>query len=102
MNIQIKSTKIELTEELKNFIQEKMDMLEKFLGAIPVINCDFEVELTTHHHNKGAIYRAEANLNLPGELLRIEKTEENINKAIEKVKDHLAEAIKKYKDKLRA
>ena len=100
MNIQIKATKIDLTSELKEHIQEKVDMLEKYLGSINVLNCDFEVEMTTNHHVKGKIYRAECNLNLGNKLLRVEKSEEDLYKAIDKVKDHLAESIKKYKGKL--
>lgn len=100
MNINIKATKIELTPAIKDYIQEKMDMLEKYLGDIQVINAHFEVELTTHHHQKGDIFRAEANLSIPGSLLRVEKTEGDLYKAIDKVKDHLHMMIKKHKEKL--
>ncbi|MFH1413038.1 MAG: ribosome-associated translation inhibitor RaiA [bacterium] len=99
MKINFKATNLELDPKLRNYIQEKMDMVEKFLGDIPVIQCDFEVDLITHRHNKGKIYRAEANLSVPGSLLRVEKTEKNIYKAVDKVKDHLARVIKKHKDK---
>lgn len=99
MKINIKSTKIELTDAIKDYVQEKMDMLEKNLGSIKVLNCDVEVGMTSNHHNKGEIYRTEVNLSLPGELLRIEKTEEDLYRAIDNVKDHLTMAIKKYKDK---
>lgn len=100
MNIQIKATKIDLTPEIKEYIQKKMDMLEKYLGNIIPLNCDFEIEHTTTHHVKGKFYRAECNLNLKGELLRVAKAEEELRKAIDKVKDHMAEAIKKYKGKI--
>jgi ribosome-associated translation inhibitor RaiA len=36
---------------------------------------------------------------LPGQLLRVEKTEEDLYKAIDKVKDHMPEMINKYKGK---
>jgi putative sigma-54 modulation protein len=98
MQLNIKATKIELTPAIKDYIQKKMDMLEKYLGSFPVINADVELELTTRHHVKGDIFRAEVNLELPGKLLRIEKTEEDLYKAIDKAKDHLEEAIKKYKE----
>ncbi len=101
MKINIKAKNTELTEALKNYIQEKMDMLEKYLGDVPVINCDFEIEVTTHHHQKGEIFRAEANLQVPRELLRVEKTEKDMYKAIDKVKDHLHRSIKRYKEKQR-
>lgn len=90
---------MELTKEIRQYIEEKMAYVEKFLGSIAITQCDFEVELTTNHHNKGKIYRAEANLSVPGDLLRVEKTEKDINKAIDKVKDHLARVAKKYKEK---
>lgn len=99
MRINIKATNIGLTPRIKDYVQEKMDMLEKYLGDIKVIQADFEVALTTHHHVKGEIYRAEANIELPHELLRVEKTEKDLFKAIDKVKDHLKISIKKYKEK---
>lgn len=101
MKLRIKSTKLELTEALENYIQEKMDMLEKYLGDIPVINADFEVERVASSHHKGDIFRAEANLQVPGDLLRVEKSEEDMYKAIDKVKGHLEIIIKKYKEKKR-
>ncbi|KKR15429.1 MAG: hypothetical protein UT42_C0002G0010 [Candidatus Falkowbacteria bacterium GW2011_GWA2_39_24] len=99
MKINMTATNMELNKEIRDYIQEKMEYVEKFLGNTPIIQCDFEVDLTTHHHNKGKIYRAEANLSVPGDLLRVEKTEKNILKAIDKVKDHLARIAKKYKEK---
>ena len=99
MQINIKATNIELTPEIKDYVQEKMDMLEKYLASVQVINADFEVAMTTRHHNKGEIYRAEANLNVPGDLLRVEKTEKDLFKAIDKVKDHLTRSIRRYKEK---
>jgi len=99
MQINIKATNLELTTQIRDYIQEKMDMLEKYLGRVQVINARFEVEMTTHHHVKGEIYRAEANLVVPGDELRVEKTEKDIYKAIDKVKDHLIRSIKRYKEK---
>jgi putative sigma-54 modulation protein len=98
MQLNIKATKIELTSAIKDYVQKKMDMLEKYLGNFQVISAHVELELTTRHHVKGEIFRAEVNLELPGKLLRVEKTEEDLYKAIDKVKDHLEEAIKKYKE----
>ncbi|MDO9399148.1 MAG: ribosome-associated translation inhibitor RaiA [bacterium] len=99
MRINIKATNIELTDKIKDYVQEKVDVLEKFLEKVQIFNVSFEVELTTNHHLKGEIYRAEMNLEVPGELLRVEKTEKDLFKAIDKVKDHMATAIKKYKEK---
>ena len=99
MKTRIKASKIEMTADLKKYIELKLAALEKYLGNIPVINCDFEVEKMAGEQHKGKIYRAEINLELPGEMLNIEKSAIDINKAIDKVKEHLAEMIKKYKGK---
>ncbi len=100
MKINVKSTKLELTEAIRNYFQEKMDMLEKYFGSIKVINCDVEIEKLAGRQRKGKIFRAEVNLQVPGEILRVEKTADNMYKAIDKVKDHLELIIKKYKEKL--
>jgi len=100
MQIRLKATKIELTPEIKEYVQEKMDMLEKYLGNFQVLNCDVEVGLAVGGQHTGEIYRAEINLELPGEMLRVEKTEAELFKAVDKVKDHMAEMIKKYKEKI--
>lgn len=99
MKIRIKTTKIELTPELKDYTEKKINMLEKYLGEVEVLNCDVELDHAIVKQNNGKTYRAEVNLSIPGTILRVEKTEETLNKAIDKVKDHLVLMIKKYKEK---
>lgn len=99
MKINIRANNLKITPAIKNYIEDKMSMVEKFLGKVEVINCDFEVELTTKHHHKGDIFRAEVNLEIAKDLLRVEKLEADLYKAIDKVKDHLIDVIKKYKEK---
>lgn len=101
MNIKIKSTRLELTDAIRDYFQAKMDMVEKYLGDIKAINCDVEIEKAVGGQHKGEIFRAEVNLEVPQKLLRVEKTEKDLYKAIDKVKDHLEVVIKKYKEKLK-
>jgi len=100
MKINIKATKLELTKAISDYFQLKMNSLEKYLGDVKVINCDVEISKTIGNRNKGEIFRAEVNLMVPRQLLRVEKTEKDLYKAIDKVKDHLELVIKKYKDKI--
>lgn len=101
MNIKIKSTRLEMTSAIRQYIEEKMAMVEKYLGTkVKAINCDFEIEKAVGGQNKGEIFRAEVNLQVPHEVLRVEKTEKDLYKAIDKVKDHLELVVKKYKEKL--
>lgn len=100
MQVRIKATKIELTDAIKTYVQEKMDMLDKYLGDTTVTNCDVEVGLAVGGQHSGDIFRCELNLEVPHQLLRVEKTEKDLYKAIDKVKDHMVLSINKYKDKL--
>ena len=100
MNIRIKATKLELTDAIRDYFQTKMDMVEKYLGDIQVINCDVEIEKAVGGQHKGEIFRAEVNLEVPHKLLRVEKTEDDLYKAIDKVKDHLVEVIKEHKERM--
>ncbi len=95
MQVKIKTTKIELNSELQAYVEKKMSMLEKYLGDLVVTNCDVELEHALNKKNNGKIYRVEVNLAIPGTLLRVEKTEKTLIKAIDKVKDHLVLMIKK-------
>lgn len=101
MKINLKATKIEMTDAISSYVQDKMDMLDKYLGTTQIINCDVELERIIGGQNKGEIFRAEVNLEVPHELLRVEKTEADLYKAIDKVKDHLSEVIVKYREKTR-
>lgn len=100
MKIAIKATKLELTSAINAYIEQKIGSLEKFLknfdkeGAAEI---KVEIARTTKHHNKGLVYKAEANLRLPGKLLRAEHTDWNIRRCIDEVKNELQEQIKKYK-----
>ncbi len=95
----IKATNLEMTDALRDYFTEKVEMLDKYLGDIQVLHCDCEIEKSVGGQNKGEIFRAEVNIEVPGELLRVEKTETDMYKAIDKVKDHLELVIKRYKEK---
>lgn len=101
MKINLKATKIEMTDAISNYVQDKMDMLDKYLGDTQVLNCDVEVERIISGQNKGEVFRVEVNLEVPHDLLRVEKTESDLYKAIDKVRDHLDEVIIKYREKAR-
>ena len=100
MNIaSLKATNMELTPAIRQYVEEKLEYLDKLLPDNESIVADVEVGKTTNHHNKGEIMRCEINLRVPGDLLRVEKTEKDLYKAIDKVKDHLAGIIKEWRGK---
>lgn len=99
MQLKIKASNMTLTPAIRSYFQEKMDMIEKYLGNIPVTHCDVEVDKCVGGQHKGDIFRAEVNLDVPHKLLRVERQAKDIYKAIDKVKNHLEIVIKKYKTK---
>jgi len=93
----IKATNIDLTDAIRDYADNKISALEKYYAKI--MEARIEVELTTHHHKKGKIFRCEVNMKVPGELLRVEKVAANLYKAIDKVRDHLRNELSRLKEK---
>ena len=99
MTITIRATGMELTPAIKQYVEEKFTMLEKYVSNITM--ADIELATDSHHHQKGEIFSCSATLEVPGDVLRVEKHEEDLYKAIDKVKDHLKEVLIDRKEKER-
>lgn len=108
MKITIKATNLKLTSSLKNYIEEKINDLEKFIPQTeekdffsgkgkPSFEAWVEVGKTTVHHHKGKVFRAECQIRLPGKSLRAESIKEDLHLAVDEVKDELQIEIKKYR-----
>jgi len=101
MQIDIKGTNMELTEAIKDYINEKIGSLDKFFDQI--LEARVEVGITNKHHQKGNIFRAEVNLEVPQkQIIRAEAEREDLYMAINEVKDELQGQLKKYKEKMRS
>jgi putative sigma-54 modulation protein len=99
MNKNIKATGMELTDAIRQYVDEKFDDLTKFFDNIQKM--DVDIGMNSSHHNKGKIYYAEVNVHVPGNDIRVVKEAEDQYKAIDKVKDHLKSELKELKDKMR-
>lgn len=98
MQINIKATKMELTPAIEAVVKEKVEGLNKYFDNI--IEADVEVGITTSHHHKGDIFRAEINLTVPKTVLRAEAETDDLYKAINEAKDKLKNELIKYKERL--
>ncbi len=96
MRITIKATQMELTPAIEARVKEKILGLLKYFPNI--IEADVEVGVTTHHHLKGNIFRAEANLSVPRKIIRAVAETDDLYKSITKVKDKLKIELVKYKE----
>ena len=100
MKIDIKGTNMELTEAIKNYVNEKVGSLEKYYYGI--LEARVDVGITSKHHQKGDIFRAEVNLEIPQKgVLRAEAVREDLYIAINEVKDELQRQLKRFKEKNR-
>jgi len=114
MKIVIKATNLKLNQALRDYIQEKFESLEKFAKIFqsekyfngyfgkgkPRVEMWLEIGRTTLHHQKGEVFRAEAQLRFPGKSIRSEAVSKNLKAAINEVKDKLQQEFKQYKEKI--
>lgn len=113
MKIVIKTQNLKLNSSLRKWIEEKLNSLEKFVSIFkpeiyfnsffakgkPRVEMWLEIGRETWHHQKGEIFRAEAQLRFPGKSIRSEAKSENLCQAICKIKDELQREFKEYKEK---
>jgi len=99
MHVNIKATNMDLTPDLKAYVFEKVDGLEKFYNGVDQV--DVEVGKTTRHHQKGDVFFCELNVSVPRKLLRSREEMDDIYKAINKAKDWMQRELKKYKGKMK-
>lgn len=101
MKIILKWTNLKPIESIDVFVEEKINDLEKFIKKYVetgVAEAWIEVSRMTRHHKKGEfVYRAEADIRLPGKIVRAEATHKDLRQAIVLVKDELQQQIKTYR-----
>ncbi|MCR4278687.1 MAG: ribosome-associated translation inhibitor RaiA [bacterium] len=97
MVINIHAVNIELTPSIRQYVEEKMNSLEKYDDSIVLIDVDLGKD--TNHHMKGDIFVCSAKVEVPGDLIVVEKTTETLYKAVDKVRDHLREMLAGRKEK---
>jgi ribosomal subunit interface protein len=108
MKITIKATKIELTPETKEFLEDQINSLEKFAKGIfgekyydgffgkgkPKAEARVEIK-----GKERGFYYVECNLSFPKKLIRAESLKKDLKSAIYEVKDELQREIKEYREK---
>lgn len=103
MRVIVHKKDLEITNALSDFIEKKLVApLQKRLksfsaSSLPML--DLEIGRLTRHHRKGDVYYVEGNLNINGNVLRAEATDQDIHTACDLLKDELIREITKFKDK---
>jgi ribosomal subunit interface protein len=116
MKINILTKNIKLTPALKDFIEEKINPLEKFAKILhnreyynhflgrgkPRVEAWIEIGKETLHHKKGPFFWAECQMRFPGKSIRVRARSEDLKVAINEVKDESQRELKEYKEKIMA
>ena len=95
MNIRIKGSGFEVTEDIKNYLLKRLSSLEKFVLNEAI--CDVELGKTTERHNKGNIFKAEVNIAQLKAFAVSEKPD--LYEAIDDVREELEKILTSRKEK---
>ncbi len=95
----IKATNIELTEAIENYVEKKIQSLEKFVEDGVEALARIEVGKTSHHHNKGDIFRAEINLKISDKDFRAVFETSDLYAAIDGMRDEIFAEVSRAKRK---
>ena len=97
MNVTIQSIKFDADKKLVDFIEKKIEKVEKFFDGIVGAEIFLRVEKTQDPENK----RAEIRLAIPGNDLFAERTCKTFEEAVDNCVEALKKQVVKAKEKMR-
>lgn len=90
LSFNIKATSMTLTPELREFVERRFLSLAGLIDmSDPTLKVQIEVGRTTHHHEKGDIFRAEFNIRSRRGTFRTVAERSDIHTAISDARDEL-------------
>ncbi|MEX0933822.1 MAG: ribosome-associated translation inhibitor RaiA [Candidatus Paceibacterota bacterium] len=101
--VRTKTTQIEMTPSLEEYINKKMGLLKKHLSFFAEqthdLFLDIEIARDTNHHKHGEVFSAEINFTAGKILLRAKAKAEDLYTAIDEAKDDLERELRNYANK---
>lgn len=92
MQINLTGNHVELTDPLRNYVNSKLERLERHFDIVQNIHVVLSVEKLRH--------KAEATLHISGGNLFADSVEEDMYAAIDALTDKLERQVKKQKEKM--
>jgi putative sigma-54 modulation protein len=97
--INLKGTNLDLTPDIKSYLEKRLASLEKFLDEDDTtVVCDVELERSTKHKT-GDVFRGEVTIRTRSGLYRAEANGETAEAAIDTVKDEVMRELRREKRK---
>jgi len=106
MLIRVQGTNLDLSDELYAFVKEKLNDAFRALGDLDrdPVQVDVELEETTRRHPQELEdqrrYRAEANVTVPGRLIRAEGSADTLQQSVVEMKHRLTREIREWREKM--
>lgn len=97
--VEFKGTNMELTEAIKDYATEKLGKIATILDDVEPADTRLDLGKSTNHHKNGDIFRAEINLQIPGDVLRVESETGDLYGSIDEAVDKLRVQVVKWKEK---
>ncbi len=92
MQLNVSGHHVEVTESLRDYVTTKIERLERHFDNVSDVHCILTVEKLRH--------KAEATVNVNGDTIYADATEEDMYAAIDGLVDKLDRRVKKLKEKL--
>lgn len=105
MNVTLQGTNVDLTDDIRSFVDKKLEESLKVLGDMnrDAVFVDVELEKTTRKdqdRDNQQLFRAEANVKIPGRLIRAEESAPDLEQAIVSMKHTLTRELRKWHDRM--
>ncbi|OOZ40878.1 ribosomal subunit interface protein [Solemya pervernicosa gill symbiont] len=92
MQINLTGHHIDITDSMRNYVNEKMERLERHFDHVTNVHVVLTVEKLRN--------KAEATMHVPGGNIHAENTQEDMYAAIDGLVDKLDRQVKKHKEKV--
>ena len=98
MKLDLKAKNITLTEAISTFVDGKLASFDSKVKRYgDSVSAEMEVGMTSKHHKKGPIFRAELHIRLPGKLVYAQAEDLNLYTAIIQAKREAEAQIAAFK-----
>ena len=98
MKVNLQAVNFNVDRKLVDFVQEKLDKLEKYYDKIVSAEVFLKLENTSDKENK----TVEIKINVPGDDFIVKKTAKSFEEGVDISVDSLERAIVRRKEKLRS
>lgn len=99
--LNIKATHFDLNDEVREYVESKINSLDKFIDATEKDLAIYNIEVgkTTTSQHTGEIFRAEINLSVHGKSYRSESTKDHLFTAIDEATHEMEHQLGRHKNK---